>query len=106
MIVLVVRWYLRMGLPYRDVEEFLAERGVEADRVTVYRWVVRFTEPLATATGTLVRAYRNWSGVRRLIQPRVLLARGGVAMQRVLADPPQAHDQRARPLRDARTDHG
>src|SRR4030095_4269406 len=26
-IVLVVRWYLRFGLSYRDVEELLAERG-------------------------------------------------------------------------------
>ena len=28
-IVLAVRWYLRYGLSYRDVEELLAERGVE-----------------------------------------------------------------------------
>jgi hypothetical protein len=26
-----VRWYLRYGLPHRDVEELLAERGVTAD---------------------------------------------------------------------------
>jgi transposase-like protein len=38
-IVLAVRWYLRYGLSYRDVEELLVERGVEVDRVTVYRWV-------------------------------------------------------------------
>jgi hypothetical protein len=31
-IVLAVRWYLRYGLSYRDVEELLAERGVEVDR--------------------------------------------------------------------------
>src|SRR5215204_5844273 len=28
-IVLAVRWYLRFGLSYRDVEELLAERGIE-----------------------------------------------------------------------------
>jgi hypothetical protein len=38
-----VRWYLRYGLSYRDVEELLAERGIEVDHVTVYRWVQRFT---------------------------------------------------------------
>jgi len=38
-IVLAVRWYLRYGLSYRDIEEPLAERGVELDHVTVYRWV-------------------------------------------------------------------
>jgi len=48
-IVLAVRWYLRFGLSYRDVEELLAERGVEVDHVTVYRWVQRFTPTLAEA---------------------------------------------------------
>ena len=48
-IVLAVRWYLRFGLSYRDVEELLAERGVEVDHVTVYRWVQRFTRLLAEA---------------------------------------------------------
>ena len=28
-ITLAVRWYLRFGLSYRDVEELLAERGIE-----------------------------------------------------------------------------
>jgi len=48
-IVLAVRWYLRFGLSYRDVEELLTERGVEVDHVTVYRWVQRFTPLLAEA---------------------------------------------------------
>jgi transposase-like protein len=42
-VLLAVRWYLRYGLSYRDVEELLAERGVEVDHVTIYRWVQRFT---------------------------------------------------------------
>jgi transposase-like protein len=48
-IVVAVRWYLRYGLSYRDVEELLAERGVQVDHVTVYRWVQRFTPLLADA---------------------------------------------------------
>ena len=40
---MAVRWYLRYGLSYRDVEELLAERGVTVDHVTIYRWVQRFT---------------------------------------------------------------
>ena len=48
-IVLAVRWYLRFGLSYRDVEELLSERGVEVDHVTIYRWVLRFTPLLADA---------------------------------------------------------
>ena len=43
MITVAVRWYLRYGLSYRDVEELLAERGIEVDHVTIYRWVQRFT---------------------------------------------------------------
>jgi transposase, IS6 family len=42
-ITVAVRWYLRYGLSYRDVEELLAERGIEVDHVTVFRWVQRFT---------------------------------------------------------------
>jgi transposase, IS6 family len=38
-IVLAVRWYLRFGLSYQDVEEMLAERGIEVDHVTIHRWV-------------------------------------------------------------------
>jgi transposase, IS6 family len=36
-------------LSYRDVEELLAERGVEVDHVTVHRWVQRFAPLLAEA---------------------------------------------------------
>jgi transposase-like protein len=47
--VLAVRWYLRYGLSYRDVEELLAERGIDVDHVTVYRWVQTFTPLLVDA---------------------------------------------------------
>jgi len=46
-----VRWYLRYGLSYRDVEELLAERGIEVDHVTVYRWVQRFARRSPTLPG-------------------------------------------------------
>ena len=48
-ILLAVRWYLRYGLSYQDVTELLAERGIEVDHVTVYRWVHRFTPELIEA---------------------------------------------------------
>jgi transposase-like protein len=44
-----VRWYLRFGLSYRDVEELLAERGIEVDHVSIYRWVHRFAPEFAEA---------------------------------------------------------
>jgi len=48
-ILLAVRWYLRYGLSYRDLEELLAERGIEVDHVTLFRWVQRFTPLLIEA---------------------------------------------------------
>jgi len=36
-------------LSYRDVEELLAERGVDVDHVTIYRWVQRFTPEFVEA---------------------------------------------------------
>jgi transposase, IS6 family len=48
-ILLAVRWYLRYGLSYRDLEELLAERGIEVDHVTLFRWVQRFTPLLIDA---------------------------------------------------------
>ena len=50
--MLAVRWYLRHGLSYREVEELLIERGIVVDHVTVYRWVQRFT-PVEVAPGVV-----------------------------------------------------
>jgi IS6 family transposase len=47
--MVAVRWYLRYGLSYRDVEGLLIERGIEVDHVTIYRWVQRFTPLLIDA---------------------------------------------------------
>ena len=41
-IVLCVRWYLRYCLSYRDLEEMMAERGVQVDHSTIARWVLHF----------------------------------------------------------------
>ena len=59
-ITLAIRWYLRFGLSYRDVEELLAERGIEVDHVTIYRWVQRFAPEFAEAA----RARRHIVGNR------------------------------------------
>jgi hypothetical protein len=48
-ILLAVRWYLRFGLSYSDLEGLLAERGVDVDHVTLYRWVQRFIPLLIDA---------------------------------------------------------
>jgi len=80
-IAVAVRWYLRYGLSYRDVEELLAERGIEVDHVTVYRWVQTFTSefidsarPARHATGgrwfvdeTYVKLAGRWTYLYRAI---------------------------------------
>ena len=38
-ITLAVRWYLRFRLPYVDLGELLAKRGVHVDPSTVFDWV-------------------------------------------------------------------
>jgi transposase, IS6 family len=42
LILCAVRWYLRYSLSLRDVEELLAERCLQADHTTVWRWVQRY----------------------------------------------------------------
>jgi len=42
-IALAVRWYLRFRLPYADLVELLAERGVHVDPSSVFDWVQHFT---------------------------------------------------------------
>jgi transposase-like protein len=80
-IVVAVCWYLRFGLSYRDVEELLAERGVEVDHGTIDRWVLRSTPLLAEAARpcrhqvggrwmvdeTYVRVAGRWRDVYRAI---------------------------------------
>ena len=45
-ILLTVRWYLRYGLSYRDLEEMMLERGVAVDHTTIYRWVQAYSPEL------------------------------------------------------------
>ena len=46
-ILTTIRWYLRYKLSYRDIEELIAERGVDVDHSTVNRWVVKYAALLA-----------------------------------------------------------
>jgi transposase-like protein len=64
-IVVAIRWYLRYGLSYRDVEELLAERGIEVDHVTVYRLPVGATvHPAAERRRPVRSAFPRRSVVR------------------------------------------
>jgi transposase, IS6 family len=41
-IIRALQWYLRYSLSYRDLQELLAERGVNVDHTTLWRWVNRY----------------------------------------------------------------
>ena len=42
-IPICVRWYLAYPLSYRNLEEMVAERGVEVGHSNLYRWAQTFT---------------------------------------------------------------
>ncbi len=71
-ISIAVRWYLRYGLSYRDVEELLAERGITVDHVTIYRWVRRFTPEFVEAA----RPGRHTPGDRWFVDETYLKVAG------------------------------
>jgi putative transposase len=41
-ILLAVRWYVAYPISYRQLEEMMAEHGVEVDHATLNRWVVKY----------------------------------------------------------------
>src|ERR1700719_1440544 len=60
--------YLRFTLSYRDVEELLAERGLDVSYETVRRWVLKFGPALACRTAAASSAARHRTR-RALVHP-------------------------------------
>jgi transposase, IS6 family len=58
-ILLAVGWYLRFSLSYRDVEELLAERGIAADHVKIWRWVQRYAPELERRVRKRIKAMND-----------------------------------------------
>ncbi|MGR4475032.1 hypothetical protein K8Q80_24520 [Escherichia coli] len=58
-----LRWYCKYGISYRELREMLAERGVNVDHSTIYRWVQRYA-PEMEETGC-ARYWRNPSDLCR-----------------------------------------
>jgi transposase-like protein len=60
-ILLCVRWYLAYSLSLRNLEEMMAERGVEVDHATIHRWTVRYAPLLLEQFNRRKRAVtRRW----------------------------------------------
>jgi len=45
-ILWAVRWYLMLPVSYRDLELMLADRGVEVDHTTIFRWIQDYAAAL------------------------------------------------------------
>ena len=58
-ILWAVRWYLQFPISYRDLERMLADREVEVDHTTMYRWVQRFAPELEKRTRRHLRPGRG-----------------------------------------------
>jgi putative transposase len=60
-ILLCVRWYLAYGLSLRNLEEMMAERGIEVDHATIHRWTVHYAPLLLEQFNRRKRAVgRRW----------------------------------------------
>lgn len=60
-IVLCICWYLRFGLSLRNLEEFMAERNLRVDHVTIWRWVQRYAPELnRRCRAELRNTNRSW----------------------------------------------
>ncbi|QRM33661.1 IS6 family transposase [Microvirga sp. VF16] len=45
-ILWAVRWYLQFPISYRDLERMLADRGIQADHTTLFRWIQAYAPEL------------------------------------------------------------
>jgi putative transposase len=56
-----VRLYIRFTLSYRDVEDLLAERGLEVSNETIRRWVLKFGSAIARKLRSIrPRPHDHW----------------------------------------------
>ncbi|QRM33463.1 IS6 family transposase [Microvirga sp. VF16] len=45
-ILWAMRWYLKFPISYRDLEHMLADRGVQVDHTTLFRWIQAYASEL------------------------------------------------------------
>ncbi len=65
-ILTCVRWYVAYPLSYRNLQELMAERGVQVDHANIYRWLQKFTPK--PASGFRRSGHKRPIGARRAFQ--------------------------------------
>jgi hypothetical protein len=58
-ILWAVRWYLQFAVSFRHLELMLADRGVQVDHVTLYRWTQQFAPEIETRVRRHLRPCRG-----------------------------------------------
>ncbi len=60
-IMICVRWYIAYPLSYRNVEEMMAERGINLDHSTLNRWVIHYAAKISEEVKRRRRAIgKSW----------------------------------------------
>ncbi|MBR8152812.1 IS6 family transposase, partial [Burkholderia vietnamiensis] len=60
-ILLCVRWYVAYSLSLRNLEEMMAERGIEVDHSSVHRWAIKLVPVFEKAFRRIKRPVgRSW----------------------------------------------
>ncbi|MFV2833814.1 IS6 family transposase, partial [Escherichia coli] len=76
-ILWAVRWYCKYGISYRELQEMLAERGVNVDHSTIYRWVQRYAPEMEKR----LRWY--WGTVAKLAMRQPFVLFKGLTFQKL-----------------------
>src|SRR3954466_11594459 len=65
-----VRWYVAYPISYRQLEEMMAEHGVEVDHATLNRWVAKWWSSMSRCwSGSSERASCRWVPVGEWTRP-------------------------------------
>ena len=69
-ILIAIRWYCRFPLSYGDARDPIAERGIDVDPPTVFRWVQK-SGPEITRRALDRRSWSrlDWQLIRKLSSP-------------------------------------
>jgi putative transposase len=60
-ILFAVFFYVRQTVSYRDLDEIMAERGIQVDHATLNPWVARYSPLIAShARGRKAPTDRSW----------------------------------------------
>ena len=75
-ILWAVRWYLMFPISYRDLELMLADRGVEVDHTTIFRWIQAYAPELEKRIRPHLRACNGTVNLGRGLAGKVGTGRG------------------------------